>query len=104
MTSIQCPVCKNQFAIELDISVKTRGLTVFRGRLDFLGNLGDVNALLDFIRLAFQSTPRLQKQALVDKLVKSCGIPRSDAHHFVEKLQQEGFIYEQRNDELVLIG
>ncbi len=104
MTCIQCPVCKNQFAVELDISVKTRGLTVFRGRMDFLGNLEDVNALLDFVRSAFMSSPRLQKQTLIDKLVQKCGIPRSDAHHFVEKLQQEGFIYEQENDELVLIG
>ncbi len=104
MTCIQCPVCKNQFAIELDISVKTRGLTVFRGRMDFLGNLEDVNALLDFVRSAFLSSPLLHKQTLIDKLVQKCGIPRRDAHHFVEKLQQEGFIYEQENDELVLIG
>ena len=104
MTKIQCPVCKNQFTIELDISVRTKGLTVFRGRLDFLGNLEDVYALMDFIRKAFKDKSRMHKQALIAKLVDECGIPHSDASHFVEKLQQEGFIYEPENEELVFIG
>ena len=104
MTKIQCPVCKNQFTIELDISVRTKGLTVFRGRLDFLGNLEDVYALMDFVREAFKNKPKLHKQVLIDKLVDECGIPHSDACHFVEKLQQEGFIYEPENEELVFIG
>ena len=104
MTNIQCPVCKNEFEIELDISVKTKGLTVFRGRMGFLGKLEDVNALMNFIKEAFGGKKKLKKKVLINKLVDTCGIPDSDAHHFVEHLQQEGFMYEPGNEELVFIG
>ncbi len=97
-------MCKNEFEIELDISVKTKGLTVFRGRMDFLGNLTDVNALLDFIRDSFHDKKQLHKQVLINRLMENCGIPHSDACHFVEKLLLEGFMYEPRPDELVFIG
>lgn len=106
MTTIQCPMCKNEFEIELDISVKTKGLVVFRGRMDFLGNLQDVNSLLDFIRDTFRESPRIKKQALIKRLVDTCGIPAGDASHFIEKLQLEGYMYEPepRKEELVFIG
>ena len=104
MTTLQCPVCKNEFEIELDISIKTKGLTVFRGRMGFLGKLADVDALLDFIRGSFKESPRLRKAVLIDRLVEVCGIPHSDACHFVEKLKQEGFMYEPRQEELGWIG
>ncbi len=106
MTAIQCPMCKNEFEIELDISVKTKGLTVFRGRMDFLGKLQDVNALLQFIKETFKDSPRLKKQVLINRLVEVCGIPQGDACHFVEKLQEEGYMYEPEigKEELVFIG
>ena len=104
MTTIQCPICKRQFKIHLDISLRTRGLTVFRGRVSFLGNLEKVSSLLDFIREILRDMPRLQKRVLVDKLVQVCGVPHSDACHFVEKLQQEGFIHQPDNEELMFVG
>lgn len=104
MTTIQCPLCKNEFEIELDISIKTKGLIVFRGRMGFLGNLQDVNALLDYIREAFKDKQKLEKQILVDMLANDCGIPHNDACHFIEKLLLEGFMYERRPEELVFIG
>lgn len=104
MTKILCPVCKNEFEIELDISVRTKGLTVFRGKMAFLGRLTDVNQLMDFIRETFEYSPRIKKQILIDKLEQVCGIPHSDACHFIEKLRDEGFMYEPRNDELAFIG
>ena len=58
MTTIQCPVCKNDFEIELDISIKTKGLTVFRGKMGFLGKLEDVNALLK----QFRQMQKMMKQ------------------------------------------
>jgi hypothetical protein len=97
-------MCKNEFEIELDISVKTKGLTVFRGRMDFLGNLQDVNALLDFIRDSFRDKQQLHKKVLINRLTETCGIPHSDACHFVEKLLLEGFMYEPKPEELVFIG
>ncbi len=99
-------MCKNDFEIELDISVKTKGLVVFRGRMDFLGKLQDINALLDFIKDRFRDSPRLKKQFLINQLVCMCGIPKGDACHFVEKLQEEGYMYEPETgkEELVFIG
>ena len=35
---------------------------MFRGRMGFLGKLDDVNALMDFIREAFDGRPKLQKK------------------------------------------
>ena len=97
-------MCKNEFEIELDISVKTKGLTVFRGRMGFLGKLEDVNALMEFIKEAFQGKKRLQKKVLIDRLISECNIPRRDACHFVEKLREEGFIYEPARNELAFIS
>ena len=104
MTTIQCPMCKNEFEIELDISVKTKGLTVFRGRMGFLGKLEDVNALMEFIRESFKGRSRLKKEVLINKLSDECGIPHSDAHHFIDKLREEGFMYEPAKEELAFIG
>jgi len=97
-------MCKNEFEIELDISVKTKGLTVFRGRMGFLGRLEDVNSLMEFIKEAFKGSSRLSKKVLIDKLTEECGIPHSDAHHFVDKLREEGFMYEPVKEELAFIG
>ena len=104
MTTIQCPMCKNEFEIELDISVKTKGLTVFRGRMGFLGKLEDVHALMEYIRHAFKGRKKLHRKVLIGKLVCECGIPENDAHHFVDKLQEEGFMYEPVKEELAFIG
>ena len=97
-------MCKNEFEIELDISIKTKGLTVFRGRMGFLGSLEDVNALMQFIKEEFKGKERLRREVLVNKLVSECGIPEGDADHFVEKLREEGFIFEPVKEELAFIG
>ena len=104
MTSVQCPICKNQFGIQLDISVRTRGLIVFRGKLGFLGNLESINSLRHFIRKTFIRSKRLSKQSLIDRLEKECGIPHSDACHFVQTLQQEGFMDKASKGELGFVG
>ena len=104
MVVVQCPVCRKQLEIDIDISMKTKGLVVFRGRVVFLGNLGDVESLLGFIRDTFRDQPRLRKEVLIDRLVGVCGIPYSDACHFVEQLQREGFMYEPAQEVLEFIG
>lgn len=104
MLDIQCPICKSEYEIELNISIKTKGMTVFRGSMAFLGNLADVNALLDFIRETFKESPTLRKEVLINRLVEACDIPHRDACHFVEKLQEEGFMYEPKLGELGWIG
>lgn len=104
MTVVQCPVCKKQLEIDIDISMKTKGLVVFRGRVVFLGKLDDINSLLDFVRHTFRDRPRLRKQVLIDRLVEECGIPHSDACHFIHHLQQEGFMHEPAEQELAFIG
>ena len=104
MAVVQCPVCKKQLEIDIDISMKTKGLAVFRGRVVFLGNLNDIGSLLDFIRDTFRDRRRLRKQVLIDRLVGVCGIPHSDACHFVEHLQREGFMHEPAQEVLEFIG
>ncbi len=104
MAVVQCPVCKKQLEIDIDISMKTKGLVVFRGRVVFLGNLDDIRSLLDFVRDTFRERPRLRKRVLIDRLVQVCGIPYSDACHFIRQLQHEGFMYESEKDELVFVG
>jgi len=104
MVSIQCPICKGHIGLDLDISMKARGLIVFRGRIVFLGNLKDVGSLLAFIRESFRHCLRIPRHVLIEKLVRVCGIPYSDACHFVEQFQQEGFLYEPVKDELEFIG
>ena len=102
MANIQCPMCKKHFAIDIDISIKTRGLTVFRGFIGFLGNLKDANALLGFIRETFGNRPSLNKHVLINRLVEECGIPPEDACRFIQKLQQEGFVSGPENGDLIL--
>lgn len=104
MAKVQCPVCKRHFAIDIDISINTRGLTVFRGFIGFLGNLKDANALLGFIRDTFGNRPSIDKHVLINRLVDECGIPPEDACRFIQKLQQEGFVSGHENGNLVLTG
>ena len=104
MTSIQCPMCKNEFEIELDISVKTKGLTVFRGKMAFLGTLGDVNDLLGYVQRLFSDRKRLSRCVLIHHLVRDCSIPAEDAHHLVRQLHREGFMYEPSPGNLSFVG
>lgn len=95
--------------MELEINVHAKGLTVFRGRVGFLGRLEDMHALLDCIRETFQTDAsrnpgKLEKKVLIDKLTQVHGIPHSDACHFIDTLQQEGFIYAHGDGELRLRG
>ncbi len=54
MVAIQCPVCKGAFEIEMDISIRTKGMTVFRGQMGFVGKLADVKAVMDFVQQTFE--------------------------------------------------
>ena len=100
MPKIQCPACKQEFEIEMDIAIRTNISIVFRGRIAFLGRLKDINQLLDFIRSTFKERKRVNKETLVKKLREECGIPHDDACHFIERLKQEGFVYEPKEEEL----
>jgi len=104
MSTIQCPVCKNEFDIDLDISITTKGFTVFRGRMAFLGKLRSVDQLFEYIKAIFRSKKRVETEELVQALVADCNIPTLDARYFVDKLKEEGFVYEPRRDLLELVG
>jgi len=60
--------------------------------------------LLHFIRSTFREKKRISKRALVKKLTEECGIPHDDVYHFIERLEQEGFMYEPKDGELSLIS
>jgi hypothetical protein len=102
MPKTQCPICKEEFRLEIDMSIKTHGLAVFRGRLICLGKLKDVNELLDYICMVFNDTSRLHKSTLVRSLIQDCGIPELDVYHIVGKLLKEGMICED-NEHLILV-
>ena len=101
--NIQCPACKEEFEIELDIAVKTKGSTVFRGKMVFLGNTENIYQLLDFVRDNFKGKAKIKRNELIKKLVEECGVPHGDACHFIEKLKEEGLMYEPKVDELRLM-
>ena len=82
----------------------TTGLRVFRGKMSYLGKLKEVEVLPDFLEEIFKLNKRLPKEILIDRLEKECGIPPSDACHFIEKLQQEGLMSESSNGEVALVG
>jgi hypothetical protein len=94
MMETQCPRCKGEFRTDMDISVRTHGLIVFRGRMICLGRLEDSNALLDFVSNALNQKPTLHKKELICCLVKECGIPEHDATHIVGQLLKEGMLSE----------
>jgi len=104
MPNIQCPACKQEFEIEMKIAIRTKKSIVFRGRIACLGNFKDINQLLDFIRSTFREQKRVSKDVLVRKLTEECRIPHDDACHFIERLKQEGFMYEQNDEGLSLIS
>ena len=92
MIEIQCPMYKGKFRTDIDISVRTHRLIVFRGRMVCLGRLRDTNSLLDFVSNALNQKPTLHKKELSSHLVKECGILEHDATHIVEQLLEEGRI------------
>jgi hypothetical protein len=94
MTAIQCPLCKKEFNVDLDISFKTHGLAIFCGRMTCLGNLEDASALLDFLKGTLHQTPKIHKKELISRLVRDCRIPKQDATHLAEQLLRDGTLYE----------
>ena len=94
MTAIQCPLCKKEYNVDLNISVKTHSLAIFCGRMTCLGNLEDASALLDFLKGTLHQTPKIHKNELINRLVKDCRIPKHDATHLVEQLLQNGTLHE----------
>lgn len=99
----QCQRCKGEFRTDIDISVRTHRLIVFRGRMVCLGRLEDANALLDFVRNALNQKPKLKKKELISHLVRECRIPKHDVIHIVEQLLKEGVLSED-DEYLTLTG
>jgi DNA replicative helicase MCM subunit Mcm2 (Cdc46/Mcm family) len=104
MPRIQCPACKQEFEIVMDVAIRTNKSIVFRGKIAFLGKLKDISQLLDFIQSTFKEQKRISKQALIKKLTDECDIPHNDACHFIDKLKKEGFMYEPANEELSFVN
>ena len=101
--TLNCPHCRQDFEIEMDISIRAKGSAVFRGRMLFLGNAENTYHLIEYIREHFKKYPKIQKEAVMKKLVEEGGIKPSDADHLINKLKREGFMYEVRRKELMFI-
>ena len=100
MAEMQCPRCRYEFKINIDISIRNKGLSVFRGRMVSLGKLDNVDNLFDFLNITFSRTPEIRRDKLIGRLVNVCRIPREDAIYIIGQFLQEGMLYE--NGELLI--
>ncbi len=70
----------------------------------FLGKLASVNQLLEYIKAYFKRKKHVETEILVKALVKDCQIPTLDARYFIERLKEEGYVYEPKRDMLELVA